>query len=443
MTSTQPPQHRRIVILGGGFGGAYCAQALQRHLREREAEILLIDRHNYFVFYPLLVEAGTGSLEPRHAVVSLRAFLGRAAFRMAEITGVDPHARRVFYRLAHDDRTESVAYDYLVVALGAVTRVPDIPGLRELAFHLKSMADAVALRDRAIEMLELADATADEAQRRALLHFVVLGGSFTGVEVAGELVTFLRQAARMYRNVTPQTATVTLIEMADRILPALSSALASYAADAMARCGVAIRLGESAQRIEPGRVYLASGQTLATHTVIWCAGIAPNPLLAKLPFPLDARGYILTGRDLCVPGFPGVWAIGDAAANPGPDGRPYPATAQHAVQQAQHAAKDIARSLRGGAPRPCDIATKGSIAAIGCRVGVAEVLGIKVSGFLAWWLYRTVYLLKMPGLARKVRIALDWTIDLCFPREHVQLSVHRRPELPPAARPAGDEDDPK
>jgi NADH dehydrogenase len=162
---------------------------------------------------------------------------------------------------------------------------------------------------------------------------------------------------------------------------------------------------------------------LHAHTTIWCAGIAPSPLLAKLPFRKDERGYVLTNDDLRIPGYENVWAIGDCAVNPGPDGKAYPATAQHAVQQAAHAAGDIARFLSGKQTRPCRIASKGSLAAIGCRTGVAKVFGVKVSGFFAWWLYRTVYLLKMPGLARKIRVALDWTLDLLFPRDHIQLDV--------------------
>ncbi len=420
----QPPT--RIVVLGGGFGGAYCAQALERRLRRGDAEILLIDRNNYFVFYPLLVEAGTGSLEPRHAVVSIRAFLKRAQFCMGEVAAIDPVAQRIAIVRPGEAQPEHVPYDKLVISLGSVTNYPRVPGLHEHAFTIKSIADAVALRDHGIRLLELADTCDDASKRRALLHLVVVGGNFTGVEAAGELSTFLREACRSFRRVRTTDIRVTLIEISDRILRPLGDELGEYAVEAMSRCGIETVFNDSVTEIGANRVVLKSGRVLETQTTVWCAGIAPNPALAATPFPKDARGYVLTERDMRIPGFPNVWAIGDCAVNPGPDGSAYPATAQHAVRQGAHAAGDIARVLRGLPTRPTRIADLGAIAGIGCRTGVAKLLGVRVSGFAAWWLYRTVYLMKMPGLARKLRLAIDWTMDLLFPRDYVQLSVHRR-----------------
>jgi NADH dehydrogenase len=346
---------------------------------------------------------------------------------MANVVEVDPEHQLVHYRLPDLGVDRSSAYDCLVLAVGSVTNLPPVPGLREHGFSIKSISDAVALRNRAIRMLEAADACDDPTIRRALLHFVVVGGNFTGVEVAGEFRSFLRQAARAYTHISVDDIRVTLVEITDRILPALDADLSAYATDKMGQCGVRLRLHDSVTRIQRDCVHLASGETLPAHTTIWCAGIAPNPLLDGLPFPKDERGYLVTNDDLRIPGHPNVWAIGDCAVNPGPDGMAYPATAQHAVQQAAHAATDIVRQLSGQETRPCRIASKGSLAAIGCRTGVAKVFGFKVSGFLAWWLYRTVYLLKMPGFARKVRLALDWTMDLFFPRDQVQLDVQPVP----------------
>jgi NADH dehydrogenase len=411
------------VIVGGGFGGAYCAQALERQLRAGEAEVVLVDRNNYFIFNPLLIEAGTGSLEPRHAVVSIRAFLDRTRFVMGEVVDFDLDARQVAYCPPGGDGLLRLDYDHLVLAPGSVTRLPDVPGLRERGFEMKNLGDAVRLRDHAVRQLERADASADESVRRRLLHLVVVGGNFTGVEVAGEFQVFLRRASRRYRGVDRDEVVVTLVELGSRILPALGEGLADYATERMRRRGMRIELETSVARIDEALVTLTNGKTLESETVIWCAGIAPSPLLDRLPLPKDGRGYLLCERDLRVVGSSDVWAIGDSAVNLGPDGAPYPATAQHAVRQGTYLADNLARVLRGRPTRPCNIRSKGELAALGCRTGVARVFGFKLAGFPAWFLWRSVYLLKMPGLARKVRVALDWSMDLVFAKEAVELGL--------------------
>jgi NADH dehydrogenase len=415
----------RVVVLGGGFGGAYCAQALERRLRPQEAEVLVLDRHNFFPFYPLLVEAGTGSVEPRHAVVSIRSFLRRSRFTMGEVLGADLRAGTTRFRPAESEDERVIPFDHLVIALGSVTNLPPVPGLRDLGWQIKSLADAVALRDRAIEMLEAAAATEDPARRDALLHFVIVGANFTGAEVAGELWAFLNDAIRGYPTLERRHAKVTLIDRGDRILSALEPELSAYAAEQLRRRRVELRLGESVSEIRSDRVRLTSGPWLTTRTVIWAAGIAPPPALDGMDLPRDQRGYVECEPDLRVKGFENVWGIGDAAVNSAPDGSAYPATAQHAVRQGQWCARNIAAAIRGRPTEPCRIKGRGSLAALGCRTGVASVMGVKVSGFAAWWLWRTVYLAKMPGVARKVRVALDWTLGLLFPREIVQLGVHR------------------
>ncbi len=425
MSSTGGKPAKRVVVLGGGFAGVYCARRLARLTRGAGVEVLLIDRRNYFVFTPLLVEAGTGSLEPRHAVVSIRAMIGAASFRLGEVAGLDPAARMVVVRVPELGRDERVAYDHCVIALGSVTRLPDVPGLREHGIGMKGTGDAVALRDRAIRLLELADAAADEVERRALLHFVVVGGNFTGAEVAGEFDAFLRRARRRYPNIGRGDIRITLVELGERILGALGPELGDYAAAQMRKRGIEILIRETVSRIEPGRVTLRSGRALASHTVIWCAGIAPPPVLASMPLPFDERGYILCERDLRVKGFDNLWGIGDCAVNTDASGKAYPATAQHGLREGEHAARNIARVLAGKPTTPCDLVDQGSLAALGCRTGVARVWGVKVSGFWAWWLWRTVYLIKMPGVGRKIRVATDWTLDLLFVRDYVQLGVHR------------------
>ena len=426
---------KRIVILGGGFSGAYCALALEKKLRGRDVEVLLLDHHNYMLFYPLLIEAGTGSVEPRHAVVPLRRLLNTTRFRMASVLGLDTERQTVHYDPVGDERTAEVHYDHLVVALGSVTKLPPVPGLKEHGFQLKSIADAVGLRDRAIQLLELADGTDDPDRRRALLHLVVVGGNYTGVEVAGEFQAFMRGAARYYSSVHADECRVTLIELTGRILPALDAGLAEYATEHLRRRGLDIRLKESATRIEPDYTELKSGGTLDTCTTIWAAGVAPTPLIEKLELPTDKRGYIECERDLRIKGYENLWGIGDGAVNLGPDGNPYPPTAQHAVREGKHLADNLACVLEGRQARPCDIKSQGSLAALGCRTAVAKVMGMRFSGFPAWFLWRSVYLAKMPGWARKLRIAMDWTLNLFFRRDYIQLGLRDRPRPMPEDRP--------
>ena len=419
------PDPRRIVILGAGFAGAYCAQQLERSVRGDEAEVFVLDHHNYFVFTPLLVEAGTGSLEPRHAVVSIRRFLRRSTFISADVQDIDADRHEVWYRLVGETTRSSLRYDHLVIALGSVASLPDVPGLREYGFELNRLEHAAEVRDRAVQMLERAEGIADLQSRPDVLSFVVVGGNYTGVETAGELQDFLKRASRLYPSISPDSCRVSLVEIQDRILPALDADLASYAARQLRARDVELQLETSVARIREDSVELTTGGTLPSRTVIWCAGTAPPPLLTELPVPVDERGYVECERDCRVQGHERLWAIGDCALNPGPDGMPYPPTAQHAIREGKACARNIARALRRRPSRPCDITPIGNLSALGHRTGIATILGVKCAGFLAWFLWRTVYLFKMPGLSRKVRVALDWTLDLLFPCDSVGLGLHR------------------
>jgi NADH dehydrogenase len=305
----------------------------------------------------------------------------------------------------------------------------DLPGLREHAFQLKTLGDAIALRDRAIQMLELANGTRSAAERAALLQFVIVGGNFTGTELAGQFQELLNQASRYYDNVHPTECRVILFELADRILPALDKELADYAAVHLSRQGVDIRLRTSIQNVTPSFVDLSTGERLATNTVIWCAGVAPNPLIAKLPLPVDTKGYIRCDPDMRVSGFQNVWATGDCAVILDPQGRPYPATAQHAIQEARCVAMNLSRELTNQPTLPCDIKTRGSLAAIGQQRGVARIGRFRLSGFTAWLINRLYYLWQMPGTARKLRLGFDWILDLVFSPDYVQLGVHQAEPL--------------
>jgi len=416
-------QSKRVVIVGGGFAGAYAAQRLARHARRLGLDVTLVNRTNYFIFYPLLVEAGTGSLEPRHAVVPLRRMIDHGRFLMADVTDIDLEAQRV-HAVVRGGETHSLPYDHVIITPGSVTLMPPVPGLAEHGLQMKSMADAVGLRDRAIQLLEVADTSRDVETRRRLLRFVVVGGAYTGVEVAGELDVFLHEASQAYENIRSDEIRVTLVEKEARLLPQVDRGLADYAMEQLRRRGIDLRLETTVGRVDADAVELSDGERIPTRTCLWTAGIQPPGLIDELDVPTDERGYVLCEPTLQVEGREHVWAVGDAAINPDPDGRPYPATAQHAVQEGRAAADNILRVIGGSSPEPFVYRPKGSIAPLGCRSGVAEVFGFRISGFFAWWLYRTVYLMKMPGVGRRVRIALDWTIGLFFGRDSVQLGVH-------------------
>jgi len=404
-------------------------------LDDDEAELLLIDRRNYFVFSPLLIEAGTGGVEPRHAVVSIRRFLhDQGDFLMGEVTGIDTDHQTVHYRLAGEGLNASVRYDHLVIALGSVTKMPPVDGLREHGFQMKRMADAIGMRDRVIQLLERANALDDPIRRRALLHLVVVGGNYTGVEFAGEFQEFMTSAARNYPNIRPEDCRITLVELTDHILPTLDPGLAEFAAEHLERRGVGLRLNNTIQRIAPDHADLKSGERLDTCTVIWCAGIAPSPLIERTNLPTDQLGYIRCDRDLRVSDFSNVWSVGDCAVNPGPDGKPYPPTAQHATRQGRFLADNLVRALRDEEAKPCDIRTVGMLAALGRRNAVANVMGWKVAGFPAWFLWRTIYLYLMPAWGRRLRVAADWTLNLLSRREYVQIGLWEQAQSTAEAR---------
>lgn len=420
----------RIVIVGGGFSGAYCAAELDRKLRGKNVDVLLINGTNYFVFYPLLVECGTGALQPRNALVSLRSFFRHGRFMCARATKIDVHKREVTVRVGEGLPDETIQADHLVLALGSVTLMPPIPGLRDHAFEMKSLADAISLRDRAIHMLELASFVNDDNLRRELLHFVVVGGSFTGVETAGEFHAYMKKAARFYPRLDPSMVRMTIIDRGDRLLKALDPRLSEYTRRHFERRGIDVKLGRTITHVEARSCTLDDGSTLATRTVIWAAGVAPHPLIASIDVPTE-RGWIVCEPDGRIKGFNQVWGVGDCAANPDPTGKPYPATAQHAVREGKHAARMIANTLRGLKTEPLVYKTQGSLAAFGRFDAVAQVAGIRIAGFLAWFMWRTVYLMKMPGIVKRIQVALDWTVDF-LPRDYVELGVHRVRRANPA-----------
>lgn len=416
-------EKKRIVVLGAGFGGATCARELVRRL-PTGSEVVVLDRHNYTLFYPLLVEAGVGTLEPRHVIVPIRAQVPKADFRMAETLGVDFEHKRIRYRVVGGDEG-SLRYDHLVFGLGSITKVPTtIPGLKEHGFELKSLMDAIGLRDRAIRLLELANTMERSEDRRELLTFVIVGANFTGVELAGEYHAFLQDARRRYPNVRKEEIRTIVLEFADRILSGTTASLARWCRDTLTKRGVDIRTKTTVSEVGADFAQATDGERIPTRTVVWAAGIAPNPLVKAWGFPTNERGYIECERDLRVKGLDGVWAVGDAAFVPNPDGKPYAATAQNASRQGPLCARNIVATLNGEDTKPFAFSPLGNFAAIGRKQAAAEVFGRELKGFLGWVMYRGVYLMKMPTTKLKLRLIGDWIGELLFPHEPVQVGVH-------------------
>lgn len=420
-------QRKRVVIVGGGFGGAYAAQTLAKKA-PNDTEVVLIDRQNFLLFYPLLIEAGVGQLEPRHVTVPLRKFIGRKGkFVLAEVDGIDLGAQQVNYRVPGFQESISLHYDHLILAPGSVTKFPPIPGLAEHSYQLKSLQDSIEFRDRGIRLLEMANTVANRDEKQALLRIVIVGSNFSGIELAGEYHEFLTDQAKNYPNLEEGDVQVVVVEYADRILPAIDAGLALFARRNLEQRGLTIHTRTTLTEVHADHVVLTTGEVVKTHTTVWCAGISPSPLLVRTPgLPLNERGYVECDATTRVNGFANIWAIGDSAFVPDRNGLPYAATAQNASRQGPLAAMNVLRVMRGEEPQPFRFNPVGSLAAIGCRTAVARVFGIKLSGFPAWFMFRTVYLMKMPSWSRRVRIIIDWTLSLFFKQEPVQLGVRNR-----------------
>lgn len=425
----------RIVILGGGFAGTAVARRLEQLFhRDVGVEITLLDRENFFLFTPLLAEVPSGSIEAKHIVTPLRACLRRVAFRQAEVHIVDLKEKVVTAAHCPTCRFYPLEFDHLVLALGGVTNFYGLPGVAEHALTLKTLGDAITLHNHIIDKFEHADMEEDPKLRRRLLTFVVAGGGFAGVEEMAELSDFAKGIKNYYTNIHPEEVRLLLVHPGPRLLPEVDEGLASYALKKLRRKGVEVRLATAVAAASAEEVVLQGGEKTPTRTLIWTAGIAPNPLLKSLPCPKDERGRIVVDESLEVPGYPGVWALGDCAHIPDPrTGLPYPPTAQHAVREGKVVAQNIAASIRGGPKQPFRYSPLGVLAGLGRRSAVAEVIGFKFSGFFAWWLWRTIYLFKLPGFERKIRVALDWTLDLFFPRDIVSLRAFMKPAVPQEA----------
>ena len=409
---------KRVLILGGGFGGIYAALRLEKCLSHHaDLEVTLVTRENHFLFTPMLPEVAAGELELSTIINPLRRMLKRVKSFVGTIEAIDLEARRVTVSHAFDGHTHELPYDQLILALGAATNFFDLPGVEERCLTIKTLADAITIRNQLITHLEEANAECAAGERQPMLTFVVAGGGFAGVETLGGINDLVREAIRFYTNLHPDYLRFVLVTPDDVILPELNRKLGIYAQRKISMRGVEIITGAKVSAFRDGVVELTNGAKIRANTLIWAAGTAPNPLITTLPVP-KRNARIVVNDHLGVDGWPEVWAVGDCAlVSNSRVGGFYPPTAQHALRQGNTAARNVAATLYGGRKRPFRYATVGQLAAIGRHAGVASILGVNFSGFFAWWLWRTIYLIKLPRLEKKVRVALDWTLDLCFPKD--------------------------
>jgi len=429
-----------IAVVGGGFAGIAVARRLERLLRPGEAEIVVLGRQNYTLFTPMLPEVTSGELEVRHVVTPIRAQLRWANFVLADVYEIDVERRRLRYRHVLTQMDAVLAYDHVVLALGSSTSDFGLPGVAEHTWALKTLDDADALRNHLVWLLELADTIDDEERRRRLLTLIVVGGGFTGVEAAGEIVELFRSVLRFYRRLQREHVRVVLVEAGPSLLAGLPPKMGEYSRRVLERRGVEVLLGDGVTQADAFGLTLQSGRRIASETIVWSAGVKPSPTIAKLALPKNKRGAIETGRDMMVSGVTGVWALGDCASIPDGAGGRYPMTAQHAIREGPHLAENILATLHGRPTTPFVYRTLGMMAALGGRKGVAQLPGNRViTGFLAWFFWRTYYLLRLPGLDRKLRVAFDWTLELIFPRDTAELRFGegegREPDQETAARP--------
>jgi len=415
----------RIVIAGGGFAGLYAAKQFERTLARRpDIEVTLISHENFILFTPMLHEVAAGDLLPGDIVNPLRRILRRVHVVVAEVEAIDLTTRSVRCRNALQDVERTFEFDHLLLALGAETNFFDTPGVRDWAVTMKNLADAALLRNRMVALLEEASLHNDEAMQRELLTFVTAGGGFSGAETTGAVNDFLRETARFYPAVKPEMIRTILVHGGEYLLPELGEELGRYAERKLKKRGVAVMTGALVKSYDGSVVQVNDGTSISAATLIWTAGAKPSPVVESLACPKE-RGRILVDDCLAVAGIPGLWAAGDCAAVPDGTGKFYPPTAQHGMREAVVAAENIAHAIAGEPLKAFRYKTVGMLASLGHHTGVAKFFGMKFSGFVAWWMWRSVYLAKLPRLAKKLRVAVDWTLELFFGREIEQTITAR------------------
>jgi NADH dehydrogenase len=408
----------QIVILGGGFAGVEVARYLDRTAAKRsDCEVTLVSRDNFTLFTPMLHEVAAGDLEPSDVCNPLRKLLRHVIVLSGDIEGIDFAARRVKISYGFRVLTRELSFDHLVLALGSETNYFGIPGVTEHAVGIKTLGDAVMLRAGMIGMLEAASVEPDPDRRRWLLTFVVVGGGFAGVETVGAINDLARDILPHYSLIDPREVRVVLIHGGAVILPELGEALGLYAQEKLRNRQVEVKLNTRVISYADGAVHCSDGEAVPAGILVWAAGVSPSPILKDTPLELQ-NGRVVVDSTLEVPRFPGIWAVGDCAAISDPTSRqPYPPTAQHALREGRYAAKNICARLNGESTIPFAYRAPGQLAAIGRRTGVARIFGLKFSGTVGWVLWRSVYLMKLPRLEKKLRVGLQWVLDVIFERD--------------------------
>ena len=414
------------MIAGGGFGGYYAAKALEQHA-PYDVTITLVNDVNYMLYTPLLPGAAAGTLEPRHVVMPLRERLRRTELRVGWVLQGDPAQRTVEIELLSGE-TSVLHYDQLIVALGSISRTAPVPGLTSHGMGFKTIAEAIALRNRLVRHLEVAEELDDDELRREYLGFVFVGGGYAGMESIAEMQDFAADALIRYPRCRATGTRWIMVEAGPRVMGELSERLAKASADLLTQRGIEIRVATQLREVTDRSVTLSNGEVIPCRTVCWTAGVRGNPVVERFALPLD-RGRIRCNERLEVEGVPGVWAVGDVAAIPDParPGQPCPPTAQHAIRQGKLVGRNVSAALSGQAPQPFRFKTLGAFADLGRHKAVANLMGVPVRGLLAWSIGRLYHLAWIPGVSRKWRLAADWTVEFLFSRDTAELGTLGHP----------------
>lgn len=445
----RPRRTTRILLLGGGYIGLYTALGLRKQMGRDEVEIAIVDPRSYMTYQPFLPEAAAGNLEPRHVVAPLRRELRGCTLITGSVSQIRHADRRVVVEPVEEGESYELSYDHLVIGLGSVARTLPIPGLAEFGIGFKQVEEATALRNQVLGKMDVAASTWDPELRRRKLTFVFVGGGFAGIEALGEIEDMARDAAKMFDGIRREDMRFVLVEGAGRILPEVGEELGGYAIEQLRARGIEIHLNTFLESCVDGHIKLSTGEEFEADTVVWTAGVKANPVLARSDLPLDERGRVRTLPTLQVAGddgvVPGAWAAGDCAAVPDltseEPGATTGPTAQHAVRQAKHLAKNLVRELRGQPLEEYRHKNLGTVASLGLGKGVANIGGLKLRGPAAWFMHRTYHMWAMPTLNRKVRIVLDWTTALFFRRELVALGSLQSPRASFVAAATGNQNE--